>query len=153
MIAQSNLLQFCYFLLRFFDMAKLFFTFVGMRKMIVIFFLFTYVFTSTELSELLKIHFLVEHYFEHQEENEISVSAFFCEHYLCSDDDSDCQLPFHSHEDYDMANFSVPFILPLIPPSFISSQIDRPEQKNFYDAYADPVSTFCVNIWQPPRLV
>ena len=57
--------------------------FVTMKKLVVFFFLFGYLFSSTELSELLKIDSLLEHYEEHKgESSKISFSNFLYMHYV-----------------------------------------------------------------------
>ncbi len=149
----------CYFTIVLLQLMHLFFTFVKMQRIIVIFFLVTYLFSSTEFSELLKIPVLIEHYGEHQEMSKgISFSEFLYMHYGSHNhdktkNDKDDDLPFQSHSDCGSVNFVSPIILPTTTYSLsISKPIENSTEKNYYDVHASFTSSFLCSIWQPPQI-
>lgn len=134
--------------------------FVGMKKLVVLFFLLIYLFSSTEFSELLKIDRLFEHFKEHKKAtSQISFSTFFYMHYLDhgkenGDSDKDAELPFHSHSESAVINFVLPVILPInhYNVSFILIRESR-NKINYYDHQILLTSSYLASIWQPPQII
>ena len=133
--------------------------FVTMKKLLVFFFLFGYLFSSTELSELLKIDSLLEHYKEHKgESSKISFSNFLYMHYVDhgqdnGDGDRDSNLPFHSSSHSELAIFIAPIVIPTNQIAFTIIHIfDNQENKNFYDVHSLMKSSYLSTIWQPPQI-
>ena len=132
--------------------------FVTMKKLVVFFFLFGYLFSSTELSELLKIDSLIEHYQEHKGElSKISFPNFLYMHYVDhgqdnGDGDRDSNLPFHSSSHSELANFIAPIVIPTNQIAFTVIHIfDNQEKKSFYDVHSIMKSPYLSSIWQPPQ--
>ena len=129
-----------------------------MRKLIVFFFLFIYLFSSTELSELLKVNVLIEHFAEHKIETKtLSFSQFLYMHYIQHGKDNgdgtkDDKLPFHSDSETVNSFISVP--IPCVPFSISFIHILQNDKKvNFYDVDKTITSSFLSTIWQPPQIV
>jgi hypothetical protein len=129
-----------------------------MRKLIVLFFLFLYLFSSTEFSELLKVNVLIEHFAEHKIETKtLSFSQFLYMHYIKhgkdnGDGNKDDKLPFHSDSETVNSFISVP--LPCVPFSISFIHILKNDKKvNFYDVDKTITSSFLSTIWQPPQIV
>ena len=132
--------------------------FVKMKKLVVFFFLFGYLFSSTELSELLKIDSLLEHYQEHKSETDkISLSNFLYLHYIDHGQDNgdgnrDSDLPFHSKSHSELANFIVPIVIPTnVFTISVNRVFDNLEKKSFYDVRSFITSSYLSSIWQPPQ--
>ena len=133
--------------------------FAFMKKLVVFFFLFGYLFSSTELSELLKIDSLIEHYEEHKgESSKISFSNFLYMHYIDhgqdnGDGERDSDLPFHSCSHSELANFIVPIVIPTNQIAFtIIHVFDHQEDRSFYDVHSSMTSSYLSSIWQPPQI-
>ena len=132
--------------------------FVKMKKLVVFFFLFGYLFSSTELSELLKIDSLIEHYQENKRETDkISLSNFLYLHYIDHGQDNgdgnrDSDLPFHSTSHSELANFIVPIVIPTnVFTISVNRVFDNLEKKSFYDVHSVMKSSYLSSIWQPPQ--
>ena len=132
--------------------------FVTMKKLVVFFFLFGYLFSSTELSELLKIDSLIEHYQEHKGElSKISFSNFLYMHYVDhgqdnGDGEKDKDLPLHSNSHNEISNFRAPTVIPTIQISISFVRVfDNQEKKSFYDVHSIMKSPYLSSIWQPPQ--
>lgn len=129
-----------------------------MRKVLSIFFLVTYLFSTTELSELLKFPALVEHYFDHKEKSpDITVFEFLTLHYSGNhleghphDDDyeKDQKLPFIVHTDV----MTTVFIINQYPiAGYIKKYLQEEDTKvqPLDDIFRD--SNILSSIWQPPQ--
>lgn len=140
-------------------LCQLLFNFVNMRKLVVLFFLFIYLFSSTELSELLKVNVLFEHFAEHQAENKnISISTFLYMHYINHGKDNgdtkkDHKLPFHSDSNSVNSFVSVVFIPPFLLSIPQISITHNQESKSFYSLSKSLKSSYLASIWQPPQIV
>lgn len=137
-------------------MDHLFFTFVSMRKVLIVSFLVVYLFSSTQLSELLKIPLLIEHYSEHQMGSEkLSFADFLHMHYVDHEnhsDDKDRDLPFQAHSNSEIVHYYLP-ISPSVYTISTLSISDQTEEKNFHTVDHSLTSSFLSSIWQPPQFV
>lgn len=125
-----------------------------MKKVIVIFFIFSFLGANTALGEIFKLPLLIHHYIEHnQEDDDNSIIGFLAEHY-----GEDINHHHHdNHNDHDHLPFKTinssvgqtAYILPL----FIEStklvhrkKLKTPvfQEQNYSNAYLD-------SIWQPPK--
>lgn len=126
-----------------------------MKKVIVIFFLFSFLSANTAFGEILKLPLLIHHYIEHtQEDNDNSILDFLAKHY-------GKDINHHhnnSHHDHDHLPFKTINIhsaqVVYFQPLFIefSKQITEKDLKiptlqaqNYSNAYLD-------SIWQPPQV-
>ena len=128
-----------------------------MKKLIAIFFLLGYLFSSTEAKQLCKIPVIFQHYAEHRlENNHLSLLAFLDMHYLHGspfdqDYDRDMKLPFKTTGDVfsffpipvDCMNVELTMDCPQISLQFI----------NKIPSSRDLGVSWVQNIWQPPRTV
>ncbi len=71
-----------------------------MRKLIAIFFLFSFASANSELGQFLKLPVLVSHFYTHQKKEPTTLLDFLAEHYVGDHEDEDkkddMQLPFKS---------------------------------------------------------
>jgi hypothetical protein len=126
-----------------------------MKKNIIIFFLFTYLFSATQLNELFKINLLIEHYIEHKNKDKnLSLLGFIYMHYLgdnTKDDDydKDMKLPFKAIDthSYNLANFCTPIPAFQFPKGIALQLFQIP----LYEYNFSFVSNFHSTIWQPPK--
>lgn len=126
-----------------------------MKRLLAIFFLFTFLSANTALGEVLKLPMLIQHYTEHENlEKNISFLDFLKEHYSNTSQHGDYD---HHHHD------SLPFkstishgsiVITMTPPlslklerlEFTSDKIKIPAYKNErFD------NNYLSKIWQPPR--
>lgn len=129
-----------------------------MRKMVVLFFLFVYLFSSTEFSELLKMNVLFEHFAEHKAENKnLSISTFLYMHYVNhgkdnKDSSQDNKLPFHSNSE-SSNSFIYSVIIPINSFTISSNSPNNiTKKKSFYAINSCLKSSFLATIWQPPQI-
>ena len=129
-----------------------------MKKLVVIFFLLSYLTSITELNQFLKFPILFEHFNEHQSQNtSLTFLDFLSMHYSQEDDhdgdkEKDNKLPFKSHS---CCNFSMSFV------TLISeNEIHFPVFREFYEQNSSPSfynlmvnSSHLKDIWQPPQIV
>lgn len=129
-----------------------------MKKMLAIFFLTTYLFSTTELNQLLKFPALVENYIEHTKSNShISILDFLVLHYEGNhsknrqhnkDYDDDQKLPFIIHSD--VLNFCFVHPQPVFFESFHKIvMVESSKVLSFDDSFIS--NHFLSTIWQPPR--
>lgn len=133
----------------------IYYTFVGLKRLLLISLLTVYVFSITEFHQFVKLPFLIEHYFEHKEKNlNLSLLEFLNMHYSKdeakkADIDSDMRLPFKSHDDC-MSTLSIAFV-----PNQIEELSQKPEfiETNTYSVDTDLFlpSAYLSAIWQPPK--
>lgn len=125
-----------------------------MKKVIAIFFIFSFLIASTALGEVFKLPSLIHHYIEHsQEDNDHSIFDFIVEHY-----GEDINHHHHdNHNDHEKLPFKttnlnsgqmVDFLPLIIEPKEIAlkKKIKTPiyQEQNYSNAYLD-------SIWQPPK--
>lgn len=124
-----------------------------LKKILYIFFLFTYLISTTELHEIFKIPFLAEHYLEHKKElNSLSFDEFIVEHYIASKnkDENHSSLPFKSHPEL---LYSIAIIA--IVPTPLSSLLHTCNIDKQDEIVSDELifsQGYHLTIWQPPRL-
>lgn len=128
-----------------------------MKRLLSLFFLTVYLFSTTEVSQLLRFPILIDHYFEHKENNpEISVLDFFILHYdnhlenhpQNEDFDQDQSLPFIAHNNV----LSFCFVFPTSICFEIKTKTYtslKPKILPADDLFSD--NKFLSSIWQPPR--
>ena len=131
------------------------FTFVFLKRTLVILLLSAYLVSTTEFHQLIKLHLLVEHFMEHRQENkDLHLWKFLCMHYAHENTDNDhhdkdMKLPFKSHEDcvncFMSGYFSIPFQGIILNPIFFGSESFTSYPENFL------TSAYLPNIWQPPK--
>ncbi|MDE3183038.1 MAG: hypothetical protein KGM16_06425 [Bacteroidota bacterium] len=126
-----------------------------MKKIVSIFFLAIYLFSTTQLSELLKLPLLIEHYEEHKEENKsLSFLGFLEMHYAQNikpdaDYDKDMKLPFKGTTTSNIT--SVSLCVPLQQYKQNPIVYNRNDKQQFPDFSFTYSSAFHSSIWQPPR--
>jgi hypothetical protein len=127
-----------------------------MKKQVVLFFLFAYLFSNTELHQLAKLPVLITHFGEHKERNHnLSLLEFLYLHYAQTDDQDgddsqDKQLPFKSNENCIAGNFYI-----LIPHFHNTEFNPQPTAEFFVFNLQDETkltSSYLSSIWQPPRV-
>ena len=129
-----------------------------MKKLLAIFFLILYMFSTTELHQLLKFPALVEHYIEHKDMSpDISVVDFLELHYnnhlenhpKNDDFENDKKLPFIIHSD--IMSFCFVYPQPLNYEINYRQFTDDNDRKvpSIDDQFTD--NTFFSTIWQPPK--
>ncbi len=126
-----------------------------LKKVITIFFLSVYLFSTTEMIELLKLPIVFEHFSEHQKDNQsISILQFLAIHYLHGspkdqDYERDMQLPFKTTGEncfYIVSTYISP-VEPICLPNPI--KMVKKQTKVFPHQYFN--SSYLANIWQPPK--
>ncbi len=126
-----------------------------MKKVIVIFFLFSFLSANTAFGEVLKLPLLIHHYMEHtQEDNDNSFIDFLAKHYG-KDIHHHHNDNHHDHNNLPFKTINVHSVhLVYFQSSFIefSKQIAEKElktpilqQQNYSNAYLN-------SIWQPPKI-
>ena len=128
--------------------------FFELKKLLTIFLLIMYLFSTTEAHQLLKLPVVFEHYAEHKTENSnISFLEFLDMHYMHGnpndkDRDRDMQLPFKTS---DYCACAVTAFVSLIqqisignPDKIINLQYRIPKNDFINSSYLS-------NIWQPPK--
>lgn len=126
-----------------------------MKKVIAIFFLFSFLSANTAFGEVLKLPLLIQHYIEHnQDDNSHSVLDFLTMHYGEGDN--------HHHNDHEHEHDHLPFktanvhsaqvvdFLPLVfdfPNQLVENKLKKPIlQKQVYS------NVYLNSIWQPPKV-
>lgn len=126
-----------------------------MKKLISIFFLSIYLFSTTEASQLLKLPIVFQHFAEHSKEDKtISFLQFLACHYLHGspkdkDYERDMQLPFKTSNDC-VSSISPAFV-PSMPEISVNKPVELPEKKNSFPKSQFSLSSFLSSIWQPPK--
>jgi hypothetical protein len=126
------------------------------KKLSAIFLLSVYLLSATQLSELLKVNVLIAHYQETElKSGPVAFLDFLVMHYITDDgtsqdDDRDEQLPFKSHNSLVANSF----------PNFIINRNVEialapigTAERHFND-YCNPFisSTYCQQVWNPPKI-
>lgn len=126
-----------------------------MKKVIAIFFLFSFLSANTAFGEVLKLPLLIHHYIEHtQEDKDNSIVDFLVKHYV-KDINHHHNDNHHDHDNLPFKTINVHSIqVVYFQPLFIkfSRQIAEKElktpilqQQNYSNVYLD-------SIWQPPQI-
>lgn len=122
-----------------------------MKKVIAIFFIFSFLSANTALGEFLKLPLLIHHYIEHnQDNNSHSFLDFLTMHYR-ADDNHHHNDSEHEHLPFKTVNSSVQDVdfIPLLfdfPSQLVENKLKLPirQQQKYSNAYLD-------SIWQPPQ--
>jgi len=125
------------------------------KKVIAIFFLFSFLSANTAFGEVLKLPLLIHHYIEHtQEDNDNSIVDFLVKHYG-KDINHHHNDSHHDHDNLPFKTINVHSVqVVYIQPLFVefSRQIAEKEleipilqQQNYSNAYLN-------SIWQPPQI-
>lgn len=127
-----------------------------MRRILALFFLFTFLSANTPFGEVIKLPVLIQHYIEHEElQKNISFLDFLKEHY--SNTTSHPVFPQHHHDNLPLKTLNehsitiascIPTFKIIFEPIFFESdQTTTPlyQEGNFINNYLS-------QIWQPPRL-
>lgn len=127
-----------------------------MKRLLAIFFLFTFLSANTAFGEVLKLPMLIQHYLEHtSEEKDVTIFKFLVQHYT-EGENHDCrenhshhdQLPFKAID----GHFSSVVFIAASPSIVISNntlvvtaiKLPAYSQQSYSNAYLN-------SIWQPPR--
>ncbi|MFA5575051.1 MAG: hypothetical protein WC994_08365 [Brumimicrobium sp.] len=125
-----------------------------MKKVIAIFFIFSFLSANTTFGEVLKLPLLLHHYIVHnQEDNDNSILYFLAKHYV-NDVNHQHNENQHDHDNLPFKTINVHAVqVVYFPPLFIdfSGQLAEKElkipirqQQNYSNAYLN-------SIWQPPQ--
>lgn len=124
-----------------------------MKKVIAIFFLFSFLSVNTAFGEVLKLPLLIHHYIEHtQEDKDNSIVDFLVKHYG-KDINHHHNDHHHDHDKLPFKTVSVHSVVIYFQPLFIEiskniavKELKIPilQQQNYSNAYLD-------SIWQPPQ--
>lgn len=123
-----------------------------MKKLLAIFFLSLYLFSTTELFQLLKLPILFEHFVEHKAQDNMSFTGYLIHHYGGHEPDADWEtdmkLPFMQlSEVFSLSASVTPFFA-----SFHFSRGVAPQTKCFFPLQDDDLLSCYLNtIWQPPK--
>lgn len=127
-----------------------------MKRLLAIFFLFTFLSANTAFGEVLKLPMLVQHYLEHtSEEKDVTIFKFLVQHYTEGENhdhrenhNHHDQLPFKAID----GHFSSVVFIAASPSIVISHntlvvtvvKLPAYSQQNYSNTYLN-------SIWQPPR--
>jgi len=123
-----------------------------MKRLLGIFLLSAYLFTTTQLNQLLKLPVLIGHFFEHQEQDQrISFLDYIMHHYGGHEKDADYEtdqkLPFMTASE----TLSLTFFVPT-PSVFPLQKIVFKEVSQVNSCYHLQLkATYLSSIWQPPK--
>ena len=123
-----------------------------MKRLLGIFLLSAYLFTTTQLNQLLKLPVLIGHFFEHQEKDQrISFLDYIMHHYGGHEKDADYEtdqkLPFMTASE----TLSLTFFVPT-PSVFPLQKIVFKEVSQVNSCYHLQLkATYLSSIWQPPK--
>ncbi len=127
--------------------------FVPVKKLLVIFLLAAYFFSTTELGQLLKIPVLISHFIEHKEHDKgMTFWGYLVHHYggheKDADWETDMKLPFMRH-----ADVLTILIVPPDSPDYLSGHITDFSISRQVVCYQDGAvpSSHLQAIWQPPK--
>ncbi len=127
-----------------------------MKRLLAIFFLFTFLSANTAFGEVLKLPMLVQHYLEHtNEDKDVTIFNFLVQHYTGGinhdhreNHNHHDQLPFKAIDGHFSSVVSI-----VAPPSIVIShntlvvtvvKLPTYSQQNYSNTYLN-------SIWQPPR--
>ena len=127
-----------------------------MKRLLAIFFLFTFLSANTAFGEVLKLPMLVQHYLEHtSEEKDVTIFKFLVQHYTEGENhdhrenhNHHDQLPFKAIDSHFSSVVSIaasPSIV-ISNNTLVVTSIKLPaySQQSYSNAYLN-------SIWQPPR--
>ncbi|MBK0402979.1 hypothetical protein I5M27_08265 [Adhaeribacter sp. BT258] len=123
-----------------------------MKRMLGIFLLSAYLFTTTQFNQLLKLPVLIGHFYEHQQEDhEMSFADYMVHHYggheKDADYETDMKLPFMTETE----TLSLTFFAPH-PTVFPIQKFAFQEASKANSRYHLQLkSTYLSTIWQPPK--
>ncbi|MCZ2100976.1 MAG: hypothetical protein LC107_05510 [Chitinophagales bacterium] len=126
-----------------------------MKKVIAIFFLFSFLSANTAFGEVLKLPLLIHHYFEHsQEDDDNSIIDFLAKHYgkdinhhhNDSHHDHD-KLPFKTFNPHSVNMFDFQPLFNEVSIPLAEKELKTPvlQQQIYHNDYLD-------SIWQPPQV-
>lgn len=126
-----------------------------MRRLLAIFFLFTFLSANTAFGEVLKLPMLIQHYLEHtNEDKDVTIFNFLVQHYTGGIN--------HDHRENHNHHDQLPFkaidghfssVVSIVAPPFVIShntlvvtvvKLPAYSQQNYSNTYLN-------SIWQPPR--
>ena len=123
----------------------------AVKKMLAIFFLFSYLSSTTEFGQLLKTPILFSHFVEHTTDDNMSFWEYLVHHYGGHEPDADwatdMKLPFMQHSD--VLSIMVVTTKPVAIPKSPISPLWAKQFVLYRDQLIPPSYTEAV--WQPPK--
>lgn len=127
-----------------------------MKRIIAIFFLFTFISANTPFGEVIKLPALIHHYLEHEQlQGNISFLSFLKEHY--TNPGSHPDLPHHHHDNLPLKSLNV-------HSTSVVNFCSKPQvvfERHFFEVdktnipsyqKGNYINNYLSQIWQPPRL-
>ncbi|MBS1760629.1 MAG: hypothetical protein JST23_10955 [Bacteroidetes bacterium] len=127
-----------------------------MKRLLAIFFLFTFLSANTAFGEVLKLPMLIHHYMEHSNiENKISFIDFLKEHYTNLAKHGDSTQHHHEKLPFKTIDSNLSHVVSVAPKiQFSIAKILYPCDNIIIPVYQDDdcSNNYLNSIWQPPRL-